>query len=73
MPSSGLMNSTGHDPDFRQAERDWKTFVESMTQKLMDIDDTIPELPMKDIVCYPELLFETSGADQECAESPYLS
>ncbi|PSK33447.1 sterol 24-C-methyltransferase [Elsinoe australis] len=39
-----------HDPDFRQAEKDWKSFVECLTEKLMEVDDEIPELPVKDIV-----------------------
>lgn len=41
-----------HDPDFRQAEKDWKGFVECLTEKLMEVDDEIPELPVKDIVSY---------------------
>ncbi|KAF4549863.1 Hypothetical protein D9617_19g101680 [Elsinoe fawcettii] len=39
-----------HDPDFRQAENDWKSFVEKLTEKLTEVDDEIPELPVKDIV-----------------------
>lgn len=39
-----------HDPDFRQAERDWHSFVAKLTEKLIEIDDTIPELPVKDVV-----------------------
>jgi hypothetical protein len=39
-----------HDPDFRQAEKDWFSFVEKLTERLVEIDDTVPELPVKDIV-----------------------
>lgn len=39
-----------HDPDFRQSEKDWHSFVEKMTETLTTIDDTIPELPVKDVV-----------------------
>ncbi len=39
-----------HDPDFRQSEKDWFSFVEKLTERLAEIDDTIPELPVKDIV-----------------------
>ena len=39
-----------HDPDFRQSEKDWFSFVEKLTERLVEIDDTIPELPVKDIV-----------------------
>ena len=39
-----------HDPDFRQSEKDWFSFVEKLTERLVEIDDTVPELPVKDIV-----------------------
>ena len=39
-----------HDADFRQSERDWHSFVEKLTERLIEIDDTVPELPVKDIV-----------------------
>ncbi|PPJ55783.1 hypothetical protein CBER1_01601 [Cercospora berteroae] len=39
-----------HDPDFRQSEKDWHSFVEKMTETLTTIDDTIPELPVKDVI-----------------------
>ncbi|OQO07185.1 hypothetical protein B0A48_07754 [Cryoendolithus antarcticus] len=39
-----------HDPDFRQAEKDWFGFVEKLTEKLTEIDDTVPELPVKDVI-----------------------
>jgi uncharacterized protein (TIGR02453 family) len=39
-----------HDKDFRQSEKDWKSFVDQMTEKLTEVDDTLPELPAKDIV-----------------------
>ena len=42
--------TTVHDPDFRQSEKDWFTFVEKLTERLVEIDDTVPELPVKDIV-----------------------
>lgn len=40
-----------HDPDFRQSEKDWFSFVEKLSERLAEIDDTIPELPVKDVVC----------------------
>ncbi|KAF2721223.1 hypothetical protein K431DRAFT_338886 [Polychaeton citri CBS 116435] len=39
-----------HDPDFRQAEKDWFSFVEKLTERLVEVDDTVPELPVKDII-----------------------
>lgn len=40
----------GNDPDFRQSEKDWHSFVAKLTDRLGEIDETIPELPVKDIV-----------------------
>lgn len=39
-----------HDADFRASEKDWHSFVENMTEKLIEADDTVPELPVKDVV-----------------------
>ena len=39
-----------HDPDFRQAQKDFASFVESLTEKLVEVDTTLPELPSKDLV-----------------------
>ncbi|EER36782.1 conserved hypothetical protein [Histoplasma capsulatum H143] len=39
-----------HDADFRTSKRDWDTFVESLTEKIIEKDSTIPELPAKDLV-----------------------
>lgn len=38
-----------HDALYRQAEKDWHSFVEKLTEKLTEIDDTVPELPVKDV------------------------
>lgn len=39
-----------HDAEFRQAEKDFYSFVTALTGRLIEIDDTIPELPVKDLV-----------------------
>jgi Conserved hypothetical protein (DUF2461) len=39
-----------HDADYRTSWKDWESFVESLTEKIVDKDDTIPELPPKDLV-----------------------
>lgn len=39
-----------HDPDYRQSWKDWESFVEALTEKIAEIDETIPELPPKDLV-----------------------
>jgi Conserved hypothetical protein (DUF2461) len=41
---------TGNDPDYRTALQDWNSFVEQLSEKITEIDDTIPELPIKDLV-----------------------
>ena len=41
---------TVHDPDFRQSERDWHAFVAKVTERLTELDETVPELPVKDVV-----------------------
>ncbi|EKG18053.1 hypothetical protein MPH_04743 [Macrophomina phaseolina MS6] len=39
-----------HDPDYRTSLKDFNSFVEKLTEKVIEADDTIPELPIKDIV-----------------------
>lgn len=39
-----------HDVDYRTSWKDWESFVESLTEKIVEKDDTIPELPPKDLV-----------------------
>ncbi|KAL8768991.1 MAG: hypothetical protein Q9209_004908 [Squamulea sp. 1 TL-2023] len=39
-----------HDADYRQSKKDFDTFVEKMTDRMTKIDETIPELPPKDLV-----------------------
>lgn len=38
-----------HDALYRQAEKDWHSFVQKLTERLTEIDDTVPELPVKDV------------------------
>ncbi len=40
-----------HDADYRTSKKDFDTFVESLTEKIIEKDETIPELPPKDLVC----------------------
>ncbi|KAG9557641.1 hypothetical protein KCU71_g12762, partial [Aureobasidium melanogenum] len=39
-----------YDADYRSSLKDWNSFVESLTEELTKVDDTIPELPLKDVV-----------------------
>lgn len=38
-----------HDADYRKSKQDWDLFVESLTEKVIEKDETIPELPPKDL------------------------
>lgn len=42
---------TVHDADYRQSKKNWDEFVEKITEKIVEKDETIPELPAKDLVC----------------------
>ncbi|EME87899.1 uncharacterized protein MYCFIDRAFT_148519 [Pseudocercospora fijiensis CIRAD86] len=50
-----------NDPEFRQAEKDFHSFVEAMTEKLTGIDDSIPELPVKDVSPYFSVAWSRAG------------
>ncbi|KAL3472336.1 hypothetical protein BJX99DRAFT_235759 [Aspergillus californicus] len=39
-----------NDADYRTSKKDWDSFVEALTEKIIDKDGTIPELPAKDLV-----------------------
>ena len=39
-----------HDADYRQSKKDFDSFVECLTEKIIEKDETIPELPPKDLV-----------------------
>jgi len=45
-----LIKYAVHDPDYRQSWKDWESFVETLTEKIAEVDETIPELPPKDLV-----------------------
>ena len=38
-----------HDANYRASKSDWDTFVNALTEKITQIDETIPELPAKDL------------------------
>lgn len=69
---SGLV----HDPDYRQSWKDWESFVETLTEKISEIDETIPELPPKDLVLSgpPGVVGpSTDSNDARCSESTAIS
>ncbi|KAI1758152.1 hypothetical protein F4782DRAFT_476806 [Xylaria castorea] len=38
------------DPEYRRSLKDWESFVDTLTQKIVVADETIPELPLKDVI-----------------------
>lgn len=45
-----LIVSTAHDADYRTSLQDFTTFLEKLSEHVIEADSTIPELPVKDIV-----------------------
>jgi len=39
-----------HDPNYRQALNDSNSFFEALQTKIVEVDETIPELPLKDVI-----------------------
>jgi hypothetical protein len=48
--ASGWLTCAAHDPDYRAAKKDFETFVDALTPKIGQVDATVPELPVKDLV-----------------------
>ncbi|KAI4163520.1 MAG: hypothetical protein LQ342_002792, partial [Letrouitia transgressa] len=44
-----LKQNIVHDADYRQSKKNWDEFVEKITEKIVEKDETIPELPAKDL------------------------
>ncbi|KAI9791362.1 MAG: hypothetical protein M1835_000379 [Candelina submexicana] len=45
-----------HDADYRASQNDFNTFVECLTSEIIERDETIPELPPKDLVYATDLV-----------------
>ncbi|PNY29828.1 Uncharacterized protein TCAP_00262 [Tolypocladium capitatum] len=39
-----------HDDEYRRSLKDWQSFIEAVTQNIISIDETVPELPTKDVI-----------------------
>lgn len=39
-----------HDGEYRRALKDWESFVDAAMLTVIDVDETIPELPLKDVI-----------------------
>lgn len=48
-----------HDPDYRVAVQDFNDFIGKLSERIIGIDETIPELPVKDIVSVVTLYAES--------------
>ncbi len=48
--SADLFQNIVHDPEYRRSLKDWESFVETLTEKIIAADETIPELPLKDVI-----------------------
>lgn len=53
-----------HDPDYRAAFQDFSTFTEKVSEKIMEADETIPELPVKDVVSMVKEVHMTTFTEQ---------
>jgi uncharacterized protein (DUF2461 family) len=61
-----------HDPDYRTSWNDWSTFVESLSEKIAEKDETIPELPAKDLVfrIYRDIRFSSDPTPYKVCMTP---
>ena len=49
-PKAKRGGKTAHDGEYRRALKDWQSFVETATQTIIEVDETVPELPIKDVI-----------------------
>lgn len=47
--SKTWLTCIAHDEEYRRALKDWNSFVERTSESIIDADETIPELPVKDL------------------------
>lgn len=45
-----FLSLVANDGEFRRAFKDWQTFVDQASQTVSEADETVPELPSKDII-----------------------
>ncbi|RYP89506.1 hypothetical protein DL770_004376 [Monosporascus sp. CRB-9-2] len=67
-----------HDPEYRRSLKDWESFVETLTERIAAADDTIPELPLKDVIfrIYRDIRFTkdpTPYKARSSGDSPFFS
>ncbi|CAA7263399.1 unnamed protein product [Cyclocybe aegerita] len=64
-----------HEPVYRQAEQEWKDFVEAFTDLLIEVDSQIPHLPPKDVIhrIYRDMRFSNDKTPYKKAFSASFS
>jgi len=50
LPPSPPLTDAVTEPVFRQAEKEWKAFIEVFTDHIAEADPQIPHLPPKDVI-----------------------
>jgi uncharacterized protein (DUF2461 family) len=71
---ANLWTTTVNDPDYRTSWNDWSSFVESLTEKIAEKDETIPELPPKDLVfrIYRDIRFSSDPTPYKVRDSKFF-
>ena len=61
-----------HDPEYRRSLKDWNSFVETLTDKIIEADETVPELPIKDVVfrIYRDIRFSKDPTPYKVRDFP---
>ncbi|KAF8872469.1 hypothetical protein BD779DRAFT_1572821 [Infundibulicybe gibba] len=64
--------TTGREPVYRLAEKEWKDFVESFTDLLAEVDNQVPPLPPKDVInrIYRDVRFSNDKTPYKKSLSP---
>jgi hypothetical protein len=71
-PNSTNPSFSAHDQEYRRALKDWETYVTTLTDKLVALDPTIPELPFKDVNfrIYRDIRFSNDPTPYKVCISP---
>ena len=61
-----------HDPEYRRSLKDWESFVETLTERIIEADETVPELPIKDVVfrIYRDIRFSKDPTPYKVSSAP---
>lgn len=62
------------DPEYRRSLKDWEAFVETLTEKIIEADETIPELPLRDVIfrIYRDIRFSKDPTPYKVSVYLYL-